>query len=48
MYDGEASVTSEPGVGSTFVVTLHDAKPEGPAQPALPAADTAVPAAPQL
>jgi len=25
MYDGEATVKSEPGVGSTFTVTLHDA-----------------------
>jgi len=25
MYDGEAVVKSEPGVGSTFTVTLHDA-----------------------
>jgi signal transduction histidine kinase len=25
MYDGEAQVKSEPGVGSTFTVTLHDA-----------------------
>jgi two-component system sensor histidine kinase/response regulator len=25
MYDGEAIVKSEPGVGSTFTVTLHDA-----------------------
>ena len=25
MYDGEAKVTSEPGVGSTFSVTLRDA-----------------------
>ena len=25
MYDGEANVKSEPGVGSTFTVTLHDA-----------------------
>ena len=47
MYDGEAKVKSEPGVGSTFTVTLHDARPEGPAKPAEPAAD-AVPAAPQL
>ena len=48
MYDGEAKVTSEPGVGSTFTVTLHDAPPEGPARPAEPAIDAAVPAAPQL
>ncbi|HEY5388071.1 MAG TPA: ATP-binding protein, partial [Thermoleophilia bacterium] len=25
MYDGEATMKSEPGVGSTFTVTLHDA-----------------------
>jgi two-component system sensor histidine kinase/response regulator len=47
MYDGEAGVTSEPGVGSTFTVTLRDARPEGRARPAGPTAD-AVPAAPQL
>ena len=47
MYDGEAKVTSEPGVGSTFTVTLHDAPPEGPARPAEPAHD-AVATAPQL
>jgi signal transduction histidine kinase len=47
MYDGEARVTSEPGVGSTFTVTLRDAPPEGPAKPAEPAADAAI-AAPQL
>jgi two-component system, sensor histidine kinase and response regulator len=29
MYDGEATVKSEPGVGSTFTVTLHDAPAEG-------------------
>jgi len=29
MYDGEAEVHSEPGVGSTFTVTLHDAPAEG-------------------
>lgn len=28
LYEGEASVTSEPGVGSTFTVTLQDAPPE--------------------
>ncbi|HSL96274.1 MAG TPA: ATP-binding protein [Thermoleophilia bacterium] len=30
LYEGEASVTSEPGVGSTFTVTLSDAPPGGP------------------
>lgn len=34
MYEGDARVESEPGVGSTFTVTLRDA----PAQPAEPAA----------
>ena len=29
MYDGEATVNSEPGEGSTFTVTLHDARPAG-------------------
>jgi signal transduction histidine kinase len=29
MYDGEATVKSEPGVGSTFTVTLHDASVAG-------------------
>ena len=29
MYDGEATVKSEPGVGSTFTVTLHDAPSPG-------------------
>jgi two-component system sensor histidine kinase/response regulator len=29
MYDGEATVKSEPGVGSTFTVTLHDAPAAG-------------------
>jgi two-component system sensor histidine kinase/response regulator len=47
MYDGEATVTSEPGTGSTFTVTLHDAPPDGPARTAATAAD-AVPTAPQL
>jgi two-component system, sensor histidine kinase and response regulator len=47
MYDGEAKVKSEPGVGSTFTVILKDAPPEGPAKPAGPAADV-VPAVPQL
>ena len=31
MYDGEATVKSEPGVGSTFTVTLHDAPAAAPA-----------------
>jgi two-component system sensor histidine kinase/response regulator len=48
MYDGEAKVTSEPGVGSTFTVTLHDAPPAGSAPEPRPAADAAVTAAPQL
>ncbi len=48
MYDGEAKVTSEPGVGSTFSVTLHDAPPAGSAPAPEPAAHAAVPAAPQL
>ena len=30
MYDGEATVKSEPGVGSTFTVTLHDALAAAP------------------
>ena len=42
MYDGEAVVKSEPGVGSTFTVTLHDAPAEG----AMKAADSAASAAP--
>ena len=46
MYDGEAKVTSEPGVGSTFSVTLHDAPPGGRSWPGR--GDAAVPAAPQL
>ena len=34
MYDGDASVTSEPGVGSTFVVTLRDeVAQDGPIDP---------------
>ena len=48
MYDGEARVKSEPGVGSTFTVTLHDAPPAGSAPEPRPAADAAVTAAPQL
>ena len=31
MYDGEATVKSEPDVGSTFTVTLHDAPAAAPA-----------------
>jgi signal transduction histidine kinase len=34
LYGGEASVQSKRGVGSTFTVTLHDARPERPAAPA--------------
>ncbi|MDI9599740.1 MAG: response regulator [Actinobacteria bacterium] len=45
MYDGEATVTSEPGVGSTFTVTLRDAPRE---ETRRPAPDTASEAAPQL
>jgi signal transduction histidine kinase len=48
MYDGEARVESEPGVGSTFTVTLRDAPPDGRPRTAEPAAETAAPAAPQL
>ena len=48
MYDGEAKVTSEPGVGSTFTVTLHDAPPAGSAPAPAPAAEPAASAAPQL
>ncbi len=48
MYDGEAKVTSEPGVGSTFSVTLHDAQPAGSAPRTDLASDVAIPAAPQL
>jgi signal transduction histidine kinase len=34
MYDGDATVTSEPGVGSTFVVTLRDeVAQDGPIDP---------------
>ena len=45
MYDGEAVVKSEPGVGSTFTVTLHDAPHEGTVRAADGAA-SAAPAAP--
>ena len=48
MYDGEAQVRSEPGVGSTFTVTLHDAPPAGSTPESGPAVDAASPAAPQL
>jgi signal transduction histidine kinase len=48
MYDGEAHVASEPGVGSTFTVTLRDAPAAGAAPHPGPATDVAVPAAPQL
>jgi signal transduction histidine kinase len=48
MYDGEATVRSEPGVGSTFAVTLRDAPPDGRPKTPEPAAETAAPAAPQL
>jgi hypothetical protein len=48
MYDGEARVSSEPGVGSTFTVTLHDAPPAGTAPSQEPVADVAASAAPQL
>jgi len=41
MYDGEAHVKSEPGVGSTFTVTLHDAPPAGATAPTDDAALTA-------
>ncbi len=41
MYDGEARVQSEQGVGSTFTVTLHDAPPAGGAAPTDDAALTA-------
>jgi len=44
MYDGEAVVKSEPGVGSTFTVTLHDAVPEpAPAAEREPAGASAPP-----
>jgi signal transduction histidine kinase len=48
MYDGEARVTSKPGVGSTFTVTLRDAPPAGSAPVLEPVADAAASAAPQL
>lgn len=48
MYDGEATVRSEPGVGSTFAVTLRDAPPDGRPKTPEPAAEAAAPAAPQL
>jgi signal transduction histidine kinase len=42
MYDGEAAVTSEPGVGSTFTVTLRDEPAaDGPAGAAAGAARAA-------
>jgi len=46
MYEGEATVKSEPGVGSTFTVTLHDAPAEGAAPAAQTAASVAAPRAP--
>jgi two-component system sensor histidine kinase/response regulator len=48
MYDGEAQVRSEPGVGSTFTVTLHDAPPAGSTPESALAVDVASPAAPQI
>jgi two-component system sensor histidine kinase/response regulator len=45
MYDGEATVKSEPGVGSTFTVTLHDAPAEGTVKAAEAASTTAAPPA---
>ena len=48
MYDGEARVSSEPGVGSTFTVVLRDAPPAGEVQRAEPAEEAAPPAVPQL
>ena len=48
MYDGEAKVTSEPGVGSTFAVTRHDAPPAGSTPAPEPAVEPAASAAPQL
>ena len=48
MYDGEARVTSEPGVGSAFSVTLHDAPPAGSVPAHEPAVVAAISAAAQL
>lgn len=49
MYDGEAQVQSEHGVGSTFTVTLHDAPATGAAPRPHSSTEAAVPAAaPQL
>ncbi|HET6474769.1 MAG TPA: ATP-binding protein [Thermoleophilia bacterium] len=48
MYDGEAQVRSEPGVGSTFTVTLHDAPPAGSTPESESAVDASSPAAPQI
>ncbi len=45
MYDGEATVKSEPGVGSTFTVTLHDAPAEGTVKAAEAASTAAAPPA---
>jgi signal transduction histidine kinase len=47
MYDGEAEVRSEPGEGSTFTVTLHDAPAESgrPAAADTSTSATAVPPA---
>ena len=45
MYEGEATVKSEPGVGSTFTVTLHDARADGATTAADPAAAGAAVAA---
>ena len=42
MYDGEATVTSEPGVGSTFTVTLRDAPPAGSVPTPEPAVAAAI------
>jgi two-component system, sensor histidine kinase and response regulator len=46
MYDGEAEVRSQPGEGSTFTVTLHDAAAEGAAAAAGGAPATVVAAPP--